>query len=95
MIETSAPAHHDGTMRLTINLEADLYAAAVALATAEDCSISAAVNRLVRRGLRGTEPRRGEPARGGERRNGLLVCDGRQVVRAETIQSIEDEDDAA
>ena len=89
MIETSAPAHHDGTMRLTINLEADLYAAAVALAKAEDCSISAAVNRLVRRALRGTEPR------GGERRNGLLVCDGRQVVRAETIQSIEDEDDAA
>ena len=77
-------------MRLTINLEADLYAAAVALAKAEDCSISAAVNRLVRRALRGTEPRRG-----GERRNGLLVCDGRQVVTAETIQSIEDEDDAA
>jgi hypothetical protein len=29
-----------------------------------------------------------------ERRNGLLVCDGREVVTAETIQRIEEEDDA-
>ena len=82
-------------MRLTINLEPDLYAVAVSLAKAEDCSISAAVNRLVRRALPGASSRRGRPAHGMERRNGLLVCDGRQVVTTETIQRIEEEDDAA
>ena len=82
-------------MRLTINLESDLYAVAVSLAKAEDCSISVAVNRLVRRALLGAEPRRGEPARGMALRNGLLVCEGRQVVTAETVQNIEAEDDAA
>ena len=82
-------------MRLTINLESDLYAVAVSLAKAEDCSISAAVNRLVRRALPGAEPRRGGPAPGMALRNGLLVCEGRQVVTPETVQSIEAEDDAA
>lgn len=81
-------------MRLTINLEPDLYAVAVSLAKAEDCSISAAVNRLVRRSLPGARSRRGRPAHGMERRNGLLVCNGREVVTAETIQRIEEEDDA-
>ena len=82
-------------MRLTINLESDLYAVAVSLAKAEDCSISAAVNRLVRRALPGAEPHREGPARGMALRNGLLVCEGRQVVTPETVQSIEAEDDAA
>ena len=81
-------------MRLTINLEPDLYAVAVSLAKAEDCSISAAVNRLVRRSLPGAQIGRGTPAHGMERRNGLLVCDGREVVTAETIERIEEEDDA-
>ena len=95
MIDTTAPPHHNGGMRLTINLEPDLYAVAVSLAKAEDCSISAAVNQLVRRSLPGAGPRRGEPAHGMERRNGLLICYGKQVVTAETVQSIEEEDDAA
>ena len=81
-------------MRLTINLEPDLYAVAVSLAKAEDCSISAAVNRLVRRSLPGAQPVRGKSAHGMARRNGLLVCDGREVVTAEMIERIEDEDDA-
>ena len=38
-------------MRLTINLEDDLYAVAKSLASAEDKSISHAVNILIRRGL--------------------------------------------
>lgn len=38
-------------MRLTVNLEEDVYAIARALARTENCSISEAVNRLVRRGL--------------------------------------------
>jgi metal-responsive CopG/Arc/MetJ family transcriptional regulator len=38
-------------MRLTINLDEELYAVAKSLARNDDSSISAAVNRLIRRGL--------------------------------------------
>jgi hypothetical protein len=38
-------------MRLTINLDEDLYAVAKSLAQTQDSSISAAVNRLLRQGL--------------------------------------------
>jgi hypothetical protein len=81
-------------MRLTINLEPELYAVAVSLAKAEDCSISAAVNRLVRRALPGAAPGRSGDAGRVRRRNGLLVCRGKQVTTAETVQKIEAEDDA-
>lgn len=80
-------------MRLTINLEPDLYSVAVSLARAEDCSISAAVNQLLRRALPGASSAPERPIHGMERRNGLLVCDGREVVTAETVQQIEDEND--
>lgn len=33
-------------MRLTVNLDPDLYALAKSLSKAEDCTLSAAVNRL-------------------------------------------------
>ena len=78
-------------MRLTINLEPDLYAVAVSLAKAEDCSISAAVNELLRRALPGAQSGPEEPPSGMVRRNGLLVCDGREVATAETVQRIEDD----
>ena len=81
-------------MRLTINLEPDLYAVAVSLSKAEDCSISAAVNQLLRRGLPGGPSDVGEPLSSMVRRNGLLVCDGREVVTAEAVQQVEDEEDA-
>jgi hypothetical protein len=45
-------------MRLTVNLEDDLYALAKAIARSEDCSLSAAVNRLLRRAV---EPRHMPP----------------------------------
>ena len=80
-------------MRLTINLEPDLYAVAVSLSKAEDCSISAAVNQLLRRALPGAPSSAGRPFSSMVRRNGLLVCDGREVVTAETVQQIEDEND--
>jgi predicted transcriptional regulator len=38
-------------MRLTINLDDDLYAVAKSLARTQESSISAAVNRLLRQGL--------------------------------------------
>lgn len=84
-----------GHMRLTINLEPDLYGVAVSLAKAEECSISAAVNRLVRRSLPETVDGFEQPARRMERRNGLPVCEGREVVTAETVRSIEAGDGAA
>lgn len=82
-------------MRLTIDLEPDLYAVAVSLAKAEDCSISTAVNRLVRRAVPGAEPDGSGDVRRMKRRNGLLVCRGKEVVTAETVRRIEAEDDAA
>ena len=93
VIDTIAPLHHNDAMRLTINLEPELYAVAVSLAKAEDCSISAAVNRLVRRALPGAEPHQSDVVSGMKRRHGLLVCRGKQVITAETVQEIEDEDD--
>ena len=48
-LDTTAPLHHTDAVRLTVNLDPDLYAVAVSLAKAEDCSISTAVNRLLRR----------------------------------------------
>ena len=94
MIDTIAPLDQNESMRLTINLEPELYAVAVSLAKAEDCSISTAVNRLVRRALPGAGPGRDGVRRGMKRRNGLLVCEGREVVTAETVQRIEAEEDA-
>ncbi len=81
-------------MRLTINLEPELYAVAVSLAKAEDCSISAAVNRLVRRALPGAEPHGARIAAPMERRNRLLVSRGREVITPEMVQQVEAEDDA-
>ena len=72
-------------MRLTVNLEPDLYALAVSLAKAEDCSISAAVNRLLRRSL-ADEARPGARPR---RRNDFLVSKGREPVTADTVARTE------
>ncbi len=76
-------------MRLTVNLDADLYALAVSLAKAEDCSISAAVNRLLRRSL-SSSSESGAPA---GRRNGLAISRGREPVTADVVARIEAEDD--
>ena len=78
-------------MRLTVNLDTDLYALAVSLAKAEDCSISAAVNRLLRRALPG------ESAHGAlrKRRNGFLISRGREPITADDIARTEAEDDSA
>ena len=80
-------------MRLTVNLEPDLYAVAVSLARAEDCSISAAVNQLLRRGLPGGDPWQPQSGESVSRRNGILVSKGREVVTAETVRRAEAEDD--
>ena len=92
------PLHHCTTivnMRLTVNLETDLYALAKSLAKAEDCTISAAVNRLLRRSLPGggkhPSRRSAQPAK----RNGFVISRGRQPVTADTVRLVEAEDDKA
>ena len=78
-----------------MNLEPDLYADAVSFAKAEDCSIGAAVNRLLRRALAGGH---GHPAPHAARtrtRNGILVSLGGRPITADTVRGIEDADDAS
>ena len=82
-------------MRLTVNLESDLYALAKSLAKAEDCSISVAVNRLLRRSL----PSAGKSAPKGSvrvaKRNGFVISRGKRPITADTVRQIEAEDDEA
>jgi hypothetical protein len=95
LLDTIAPLHQNRDMRLTVNLEPDLYALAKSLAKAEDCTISAAVNRLLRRSLPGKENRTrrhsGRPAK----RNGFLISRGKQPITADTVRQIEAESDEA
>jgi len=82
-------------MRLTLNLEQELYAVAKSLAKAEDCSISAAVNRLLRRALSG-QPGQGTPAPSAlEQRNGFVISLGARPITADTVRQAEEEDDGA
>ena len=81
-------------MRLTVNLEPDLYAVAVSLAKAEDCSISAAVNRLLRRALPGESEHAARSDGTVRSRNRFLVSRGGQPITAETVHRSEAEDDA-
>lgn len=88
-LDTNAPLHHNVAMRLTVNLDPDLYALAKSLARADDCSISAAVNRLIRRSLASTPP----PTEAGP--GGFPVSRGRIPVTADTVRQIEADDDGA
>lgn len=73
-------------MRLTVRPEPDLHA----LAKADDCSVSAAVNRLLRRSPAAGTDRGARP----RRRNHLLVSRGREPVTAETVARTEARDSA-
>ena len=80
-------------MRLTVNLESELYALAKSLAKAEDCSISTAVNRLLSRAVH----RELHPARRVDqvvKRNGFVVSRGKRPVTADTVHRAEEEDDS-
>jgi hypothetical protein len=82
-------------MRLTVNLEPDLYALAKSLAKAEDCTISAAVNRLLRRSLSGKPSRDGRQSGRPAKRNGFVISRGRRPISADTVRTIEAEADDA
>ncbi len=76
-------------MRLSVNLEDDLYAIAKSLAKSEDCSLSAAVNLLVRRAVEG--PPDGTPTFFIHPVSGLPVSRGRRLITSEDVAAIEDE----
>lgn len=82
-------------MRLTVNLEPDLYGLAKSLAKAEDCTVSAAVNRLLRRSLPGSDEHGTRRAARSARRNGFAISRGRRPITADSVRKIEAEDDAA
>ena len=80
-------------MRLTVNLEPDLYAVAKSLARAEDCTISAAVNRLLRRSLPGSAKDGGRRSVQPAKRSGFVISRGKRPITADTVRQIEAEDD--
>ena len=90
------PMHHCTRMermRLTVNLEPDLYALAKSLAKAEDCNISAAVNRLLRRSLPGLSNNEARRSVRSAKRNLLVISRGKHPVTADTVRQIDAEDD--
>lgn len=73
-------------MRLSINLEPDIYALAKSLAKADDLSLSAVINRQLRDSFFGVQD-------ASFARNGLLVSRSRiQVTRAMVQQASEDDE---
>ena len=94
--ERLTPLHHCTTMevmRLTVNLESDLYALAKSLAKAEDCSISVAVNRLLRRSLSGAARGATKTSLRTAKRNGFVISRGKRPVTADTVRQIEEDDE--
>jgi hypothetical protein len=80
-------------VRLSVNLDPDLYALAKALAKAEDCSLSAAVNRLLRRALLDPSRPGSDACRPGTR-NDFVVSRGRAPVTADLVREMDALDDA-
>ena len=76
-----------------MNLEPDLYSVAKSLAKAEDCSISTAVNRLLRRALPGAAKEGSRRSARPAKRNRFVISRGRKPITADTVRQIEVEDD--
>ncbi len=76
-------------MRLTVNLEEDIYRMAKAYAAAEDCSVSRAINRLLRRIM---EPASAAPTRRRERFP-VSTCRESRTITAEDVYRLDAEDE--
>ena len=76
-------------MRLSITLDDELYAVARSLAKAEDCSISAAVNALLRRGL---EPRARlrRPTGRAAKLSSFPTSEGKRLLTEADVKATED-----
>src|SRR5436190_4258525 len=83
------PLHQNRNMRLTVNLEPDLYALAKSLAKAEDCTVSAAVNRLLRRSLPSGVKQDGRSSGRIAKRNGFSISRGRRPITADSVRQVE------
>jgi hypothetical protein len=70
-------------MRLTVNLDDEVYAVARSLARAEDISIGEAINRLIRKGLE-------RPVRLRRSRRGFPIMQGRHPFGADDVAKLED-----
>lgn len=81
--------HHDSSVRLTINLDDDLYAVAKSLAQMQDVSMSAAVNTLVRRAVE--PPVEPVPVPSVADARGWPLVQGKRVVTAEDVKALDDE----
>jgi hypothetical protein len=78
-------------MRLTINLERDLYAIARSLAQADGSSISQAVNKLLRRALEPTAPPPRPRARTRSDVDLLPVVKGERPFTSEDVYRIDEQ----
>lgn len=76
-------------MRLTINLDQDHYVIAKALAKEADCSISKAVNGLIRKALE-SEPSR-ESRRSAAAKDGLPKVNGKRAFTSEDVYRFEND----
>ena len=80
------PLHHNAVMRLSINLEPDIYALAKSLAKADNISLSAVINQKLHDSFFGVR----DPS---FVKNGLLVSRSKiQVTRAMVQQVLEDDE---
>jgi hypothetical protein len=86
MFDTTAPLHHNTSMRLSVTLEPDVYALAKSLAKADDISLSAVINQKLRDSFFGVQD-------SSVLKNGLLVSRSRiPVTRAMVQQALEDDE---
>ncbi len=82
-------------MILTVNLEPDLHALATSLCKAKDCTISTAVNRLLRRSFPGKADRGTRSSNRAKTRIRFAVSRGRQPVTPDTVRRSEAGHDVA
>jgi hypothetical protein len=92
-LDTSAPLHQDDAMRLTVNLESAMYALAKSLSREEGCTISAAVNRLLRRSVTGAMERNAVRVNQKAKRGGFVVSRGAKPITADMVRRAERQDD--
>ncbi len=73
-------------MRLTVNLDEDLYVLAKSIAKSEGVSISSVLNRLLRK----SQEQSSRPGRRAKSRNGFPVVRGSRPVTPELVDEIEE-----
>lgn len=76
-------------MRLSITLDDELYSVAKSLAKAEDCSLSAAVNRLLRRAIE--SPATPNRAAAGSPWSTFPTSAGARLITDEDVRSLDDD----